>query len=448
MFIKSFFYKGHIRTIQAKKNIAVAFVCKGFSVLVSFLIVPLTLKYVGKVEYGIWMIISSIIHWFNFFDIGLGNGLRNKLAETLALKDKERAKIYISSVFVLITIIAIVLFLGFFVFSHLISWNKILNTDHVPNSELSMIMIIVFFFFCIEFILKPISSILQALQKYAINDILGLFAQILGLLAIFVLVKTTHGSLLGLCLVYGGKMAIVLLIASVFLFHTILKEYRPSLKYIQLNKALPLLHLGIKFFIIQILYIVLTQSSVILIAQFFGPSDVTIYNLAVRYMTIFSMLYMMVLSPFLTAFTEAYTKHEYVWIKNTLKKINKIWLLASLGTLVLVLVHGIFFKLWLGDTVAIPLYLIIGLFISVVSNMWMSTYTLFLNSLGKIHLQLYIYIVEAVLFIPLSFLFYKMGFELISIVVVQIIFYIISGLIYVIQCKKIMHCTAIGIWNK
>ena len=66
--IKNFFLKGDDRTKRAKKNISVTFVCKGLSVLISFLIIPITLGYVGKEEYGIWMTISSIISWFSFFD--------------------------------------------------------------------------------------------------------------------------------------------------------------------------------------------------------------------------------------------------------------------------------------------------------------------------------------------------------------------------------------------
>jgi len=134
--VKDFFTKGHSRSLRAKKNISVSFIAKVLSILVSFLIVPLTLGYVGKVEYGIWMAISSIISWFSFFDIGLGNGLRNKLAEALARNDNETAKIYISSTFALISLIAALMFIGFFIVAKFISWNKVLNTELVANSEL------------------------------------------------------------------------------------------------------------------------------------------------------------------------------------------------------------------------------------------------------------------------------------------------------------------------
>lgn len=447
-FIQTFFSKGNERTLRAKKNIIISFFCKGISILISFLIVPLTLGYVGKVEYGIWMTISSIITWFSFFDIGLGNGLRNKLAETLALNDKKTAKIYISSVFAIIIGIAIIMFIGFVISAYFISWNAVLNTKLVSNYKLFSIVIMVFMFFCIGFVLNLVSSILQAMQRYAINDMLGLTAQIFGLVALYFLVKTTKGSLFYLCLVFSSKSVFVMFIAAIVLFSSLLREYRPSIKFIQFKKAIPLLNLGVKFFINQILYLIVSQTSVILVVQFFGPEDVTIYNLSVRYISITSMGYLMILTPFLSAFTEAFTKNDLDWIRTTMKKINLIWILASLLTLFLIFISKIFFKLWIGDSINIPLSLIISLALSSIVSMWNGTYGLFLNGIGKIQLQLYLLTTQALLYFPLSYLFYKLGLGLNSIVVVQIIFYTISTFFMIIQYKKILNNKAQGIWFK
>jgi Membrane protein involved in the export of O-antigen and teichoic acid len=447
-FFKNFFTQGHERTLRAKKNVIVSFFCKVISIIISFLIVPLTLGYVGKVEYGIWMAISSIIQWFAFFDIGLGNGLRNKLAEALALGEKETAKIYISSVVALISCIATVLFILFFIFAHIVPWNKVLNTSLLPNSELLSVVVVVFFFFCMGFVLNLVSSVLQAMQRNAVNDILGVIAQLLGLFAIFILVKTTKGSLFNLCLVYSGKTAVVMLIAAVVLFNGSLKIYRPSIKYVNLKRAFPLISLGMKFFINQILYMVVNQTAIILVVQFFGPGDVTTYNLAVRYFSITSMGYMMVLTPFLSAFTEAYTKKEFTWIKTTIKRINWIWMITSTVTIIMALAHKLFFKFWVGNAIILPIPLVITLAISSILSDWNGTYGLFLNGIGRIQLQLYWLAIQALLFFPLSFLFYKLGFGLASIVSTQIFFYVFGVMLLTFQYKKIINHTAVGIWNK
>ena len=162
------------RTQRAGKNVLVKFITTAITLLISFIIVPLVLGFIGEIEYGIWLTISSIVAWFNYFDVGLGNGLRNKLAVALAEGDDEMANIYISSSYAIIGIISIAMFLGFYIIANFVSWNSILNTEHLPNLELLKIVLTVFFFFCLGFAMNTLSSILQAMQLYSINDFISL----------------------------------------------------------------------------------------------------------------------------------------------------------------------------------------------------------------------------------------------------------------------------------
>lgn len=93
------------RTNKALFNIASSFVIKGASILLSLLLVPITLDYLNPYEYGIWLTLSSVLMWINYFDIGLGNGLRNKLSEALAVGDDNLARIYVSTSLALSTIL-------------------------------------------------------------------------------------------------------------------------------------------------------------------------------------------------------------------------------------------------------------------------------------------------------------------------------------------------------
>ena len=70
----------------------------------TLLLVPVSLKCLTTGEYGIWLTLTSIIAWFISLDFGLGNGLRNKLAEALAVNDLKLAKIYTSTTYAYLTI--------------------------------------------------------------------------------------------------------------------------------------------------------------------------------------------------------------------------------------------------------------------------------------------------------------------------------------------------------
>jgi len=85
--IQRFFKEGHERSVNIRKNVLFSVLLKGASIPVTLLLVPMTINYINPVQFGIWLTISSVIGWMNFFDIGMGLGLRNKLAHSLALNE-------------------------------------------------------------------------------------------------------------------------------------------------------------------------------------------------------------------------------------------------------------------------------------------------------------------------------------------------------------------------
>ena len=113
--ISSYFSRGHERTLKMRKNILQIFFLRGIGVLITFLLVPITLDYLKPSEYGVWLTLSSIIVWIDFFDIGIGHGLRNKLSEAIANDNFILAKQYVSTTFVFLCIISLILFSLFFI---------------------------------------------------------------------------------------------------------------------------------------------------------------------------------------------------------------------------------------------------------------------------------------------------------------------------------------------
>lgn len=75
-----------------RNNILFSCVLKGIGLATSLLIVPITINYLNNEVYGIWMTLTSILFWIGAFDIGLGNGMRNFLAETISKKKIRRRK--------------------------------------------------------------------------------------------------------------------------------------------------------------------------------------------------------------------------------------------------------------------------------------------------------------------------------------------------------------------
>src|SRR5690606_38804682 len=151
--------KGQERSIKAKKNILGSLVIKGLSIAISFVLVPLTINYINPSNYGIWLAISSIVGWFSFFDIGLTQGLRNKFAEAKARGDDAMAQVYVSTTYAILGIIFTAVWLIYLFVSQYLDWSAILNVDPAMRSEVSILALIVFTYFCLQFVLRIITTI-------------------------------------------------------------------------------------------------------------------------------------------------------------------------------------------------------------------------------------------------------------------------------------------------
>ncbi|MDR3666520.1 MAG: hypothetical protein P4L35_06745 [Ignavibacteriaceae bacterium] len=443
------YIRGDERGIKAKTNILASFLLKGSSIVIGFLLVRVTLNYLDQTRYGIWLTLTSLIGWITFFDLGLGNGLRNKLAEALAVKDYELCKIYVSTTYAIITIIMVLLAIVFFVANSFIDWSVILNTDKALASELSMVAMIVFNLFFFRLVLQLIGVVLLADQRPAMSSLFNSLGNIFSLIVIFGLTYITKGSLVSFSLAMSGIPVIILGFVTVYFFKKDYSLFKPSIAYIRFKYGTSLLSLGIKFFLIQISGLILYQSSNILITQFFGPKEVIPYNIAYKYFSLMTMVLSIILIPFWTAFTDAWTKGDISWIKRSVNKLLKYWLGLSLLGIIFLIGSNKFYSIWLGNKVTVPFSLSVVTFIYFVTMAFTQIFTMFINGVGKIQLQLILSFVSAVLFIPLAYFFIKyFHFGIEGIVLASIIGNIEGFVFAPIQYYKIINNKAFGVWNK
>src|SRR5580692_10086173 len=189
--IKNQFNGGHARTAKANKNIVFSFLIKGLSIACQFALVPMTIKYLDNSSYGIWQTIAQIVGWFSFFDIGIGNGLRNKLSEALAGGDTKLAKVYVSTSYAWVGAIFLSLMVLFWAINPFLNWPGLLGLSPDLASILQRTMLVVFSFFCLQFILNLIGNILFAHQEPALSNLITPLGNILSLIVIFILTRVT-----------------------------------------------------------------------------------------------------------------------------------------------------------------------------------------------------------------------------------------------------------------
>ena len=451
--ITEFINGGNVRSVKTRKNIILSFGVKGISMIIGFLMIRIVLDYLDQVNYGIWLTLSSFLTWFTFFEIGLGSGLRNKLAEALALKNYKLAKNYVSTTYFILTIIILIISLLFFTLNYFIDWTLILNVDDSMSKVLNNLALIVFGLFFIQFVFKLITVILYADQRPALANSIGPLGNLISLLIIYTLTKTTNGSLIYLGIALSIVPIFVLTCFSIFLYQTDYKKIRPSFRYVKIKYAHSLMSLGAKFFIIQISALILFQSSNIIIAQYFGPAEVTAYNIAYKYFGIINMIFAIIMIPHWSAFTDAWVKKEIFWIKSTIRKLQKIWILLTIFSIVLLLISTFAFEFWIGkskmEDIIIPISLKYSLSIFFLLFTYGGIFNMFINGTGKVKVQMVSLLLGSLIFVPLSILLIKYSsLGISSVVVSSIIANFYLPIIAPIQYNKLISGKAVGLWNK
>lgn len=442
------FFSGHERSVKAKKNIIASLALKGTSILISLLLVPLTIDYLNPTKYGIWITLTSVIAWFSFFDIGLGNGLRNKFATAKAESKEELARTYISTTYAIISIISLVLFVVFFIVNQFLDWGKILNTTN-DIVELEKLVFIVFSVFCLQFIIKLINVVFVADQRPAISSGINTLGNLISLIVVFILVKTTQGSLLYLGASFSIINLVVPLLAGIWFFNTSYKKYSPSLKYIDFSYLKELISLGTRFFIMQGAALAVFMTDNIIITQISGPQDVTPYNIAYKYFGIVTMVFTIITAPMWSAYTEAYVKKDFTWIRQATRKVYKLWGLAFIGLIFMLFVSNYAYQFWIGDSVNIPFLLSAVMALWVMLSTSIMVFSNFLSGISKIKLSLWHSVFVSIINIPLSIYFARnLGMGSVGVMLATVCCLLPRVVFQPIQYFKIINGTAKGIWNK
>lgn len=394
------------RTKVVKRHISLTFVYKALAIGLSYLLVPLTIKYLNIEQYGIWMTLLSIMTWVTFFDIGLGNGLRNKLTEALSTNDIKLARTYVSTAYVAVSFIALIFFVMLIFILPFAPWNKIFNTTSVSNTELLKVVFIVGLFFLFNFVLSLCNQMFYAYQKASVAAISPVLLNIFALIAIYTLINLASGSLLYLGFCYGLSMVLsnLLLILYFFKKH---REVIPSTKYFDLSKIREIGSLGVKFFIIQLAALLIFASDNMIITQVFEPGEVTPYNVVFKLFSIIIIGHGIIVAPLWSAYTAAYAKGDIKWIRNILKKLNLLMIPTIIGVLMLTIFARDIINLWVGHKIKFPYLLVVFMGIYTIIFVWNNIYAYFINGIGRIEPQLYSAIIAGLINIPLSIYFAK-----------------------------------------
>lgn len=436
------------RSALIGKNIAFSFLLKIWSAVVIFLLVPYTLNCLGEYKNGVWLTMSSLLLWIDQLDIGLGNGLRNKLASYIADNDIEKAREAVSSTFFMLFVVVIPVAVVLCLFINTADLYSLLNIDSNFVKNLSEVFTVATIFVCATFVLKFIGNFYLGLQLPAVNNLLVVSGQTLALLATVFLYYNGVSSLISIAVVNTFPPLIVYIVAYVYSFYFKYSKFRPTFGSIKKVMVKQLFGFGVQFFILQMAGCILFMTSNMLISRLFSPNVVTPYQITYRYFSIVLMVFTVICTPYWSATTDAYKRKDMAWIVRSNKLLNKILLAIGVMELFMVIASPLFYDIWIGKNVMVPLSMTVMMGVYMFITVSSLRFSFILNGIGVLRLQLYITVSAAICFIPLALIAVKITNSIVWFMTVLCAVNIPGLVINIIQYKKIVNNKAHGIWIK
>lgn len=438
--------KSQTRSSLLIKNVLASFFVKGWSAIVVLLMVPLTLRCLGAYQNGVWLTISSLLVWIDQMDIGLGNGLRNKLATHIAHGEREKARMIVSSTVAMLCCITVPIALFLTVMVWTTDVYAFLNVDVCCIPQLRTALASAVAIVCITFIMKFINNVYMGLQLPAVSNLIMAGCQTASLIFTWLLLYFDKSTFLNVVLANTLAPLFIYLLAYPITFCVKYRWLSPSVRYVNLHSALELGNIGIKFFWLQIAAVLQFMTANILISKFFTPEMVTPYQIAYRYMSLIIVAFTVVCMPFWNATTDAYERGDMEWIRRASQKMNRLTMLIAIALILMTLVSPWVYDLWIGDGCHVPLSMTVLMALYVFLLVISMRYSYFLNGVGALRLQLYMTF-TVLIFIPLSYFVSNIFHDVTWFMVVMCLCLAPSVIVNAIQFNKILNGTAQGMWR-
>jgi len=374
------------------------------AVLFSFLNVKFLLDFLGDTDYATWLIVFSVAGLIYTLDLGIGSTVRNQLARRLAKRSDAKAQVQlVFSYYKLILILAV----GFFILSIILGatvyfWGGL---QTVGIGGIFIISLLIF----IDFVTRAHHPLFAGLQFPHITNLALAVIQIVIFLTIFFVLipsKESFGErlLIASFLIFGAS--IVVNGFMVLRLNQLIPIFSPSYSIrnqrFNLRRLLFQLKRGFPFFLVQVEFSLLGQIPLYFIYFHFSAQEVVEVAIADKVFAPAIIAATIIMYPLWSTYTHLMHCGDSARVRLLLKR-QELVTLAALPVLML----SIFFYneivfTWLNriiNNAIFPFFAVLKIF-SIYSN---SIYSYFMNGMGKLYPQIYVYTIGLFIAIPVLY---------------------------------------------
>jgi O-antigen/teichoic acid export membrane protein len=260
------------------RNGATSYVSMVVTSACGFVMIPITLRYLGKEEYGLLVLVGAIAGYVSLSGLGIGAAIMRSVAEARSAASSSNLSSTISTAFF------------FYLFTSILGLAATLLLIHplphffqVPQDKVGLsqaLLLISLTGAWATFPLSVYTGVLTGRERFDLTNLLQAGQAIVWLLA-GVLVLWSGGRLVAF-LVTRTATSLLFALAGAWLAHRELPSLRLSSKMVRLSELRHLLSFGIFVFCVHVAVQVTQQADAIVIGVFLPLGTIAVYNIGLR----------------------------------------------------------------------------------------------------------------------------------------------------------------------
>lgn len=336
-------------------------------------------------KYGVWLTLFNILNWLSIFDLGITNGLRNKLSELYVQNEDIKMGKYIMNVMYFLFFVFSFLFVFFLLILPCLNLNQIFNSYSTSSNEFYYLLLISVSGIILKFILQVPVTLESAKGLINVTLFIQTIGNILGLIILYLLTYfKIEMNLIIMSLLIIWLPNLVFVLYNIYFFLIRYKKLQFDYFKFDFEYIRPILNISFYFFISQITSLISFASIPFIVTKFCGPAETANYNVTFSLYNLPILLMSIFCGPLTPLTSQAVTKNDNVWLRRQIK----IYFLLILGlvafSLVLTFKSQQIYYLWLNDRIVLSNELIWILFIYSSINVIIQPFSNILNGIGDL----------------------------------------------------------------
>ena len=364
------------------------FASRAVGFVASFFALGILSRGLTREAFGLWAIMSTFSFFATSFDFGLGQAMRNKLAEMASRPDQaahQERDLFFAVLTTLVLVCGIVFATVALSFPHL-PWASWFNAQ---SPAVARVIPTTATIVAVSFVASiPLGLGYAGFLAYQEAGRRSLFDAIQSLM------------LLSTVVLFGSHLAIAQLIAVYYLVF-LLSQLIALVSFVRRRRWRPvwvpfapawgmvrqLAGRSVQFWALGLSAILIFTTDPVIAGRVLGLPSAGDFNVVQKLFTVIIAVHFTVLTPLWSAYTQAAQVRDWAWIARSLRR--SLWvtvILLAVGTSALALFSGPLLRFWVGREIDDP-RLIAGFVVWAAVYAVINCYSVLLNGLGRLRRQ-------------------------------------------------------------